>query len=244
MKMDLRNIRLVRRDVLKLSAAAIAAPPFLAATISDRAGRAPIEVVRAVDRATWLSAAPRVSVGYWDGRLASSFVDARQVGDADLRMERGARLSISGSYEDSTSVAWAGFGSVSLSFDLRPFHAGELLAWHYQSSPVANVSAVTTINLPVDRAGGFTAWVDFLDANPGATPVRAPIRFGLDGSRGKANLRTGYYVIALAEAYDRRGVAWESMRLQPTSGGDSLILSDRQGRVFDRPHMIIEADSM
>jgi hypothetical protein len=41
-----------------------------------------------------------------------------------------------------------------------------------------------------------------------------------------------------------RFVDWDRLRLRTTSGGNALALSDRDGRSFDRPHIMVEVNSI
>jgi hypothetical protein len=222
---DIRNVKLDRREMLKLSSAAAVTPALIGATA---AGPGTVRSALAATR-TIASASPRVSVGYWDGMLDSTFIDARHVASGSTAPSAWVRLSAG--YDESDAASWEGFGSISLSFDLRPLHDGELRAWHYQSSPVPNVSAVADIVLPADAGSGINGWIDFRDADPAATPTRVAINLPL---------RQGHCVIAVAPARSRWSVDWDALLLRPTNGGDALLLGNRDGASFDHPNIIVE----
>lgn len=239
MKMDVRNVKLARRDFLKLSSASVVAPALASSVVTMK----PLPVLGFAGVAA-AAQSPRVSIGYWDGRLASSFVDARELDAADLRLADGVRVRVVGCCGADGVSTWSGFRSVSLSFSLLPFHDGDLRAWHYQASPVANTSSLASFSLPVDKAVGVAGWIEYRDIDTRLAAARVPFRLGLDDGRGTARLRSGQYVIALREPGSLLDVDWQSMRLRVIDGGNALSLQNQAGRNINDPHIVVEIDPL
>jgi hypothetical protein len=238
MKLDVGNIKLARRDFLKLSTATVAAPVMANSVVTMK----PLPVV-GVNRVA-AAPAPRMSIGYWDGRLNSSFVDAREIGSADLSLADGVRVRVAGCCGAEDTAAWSGFRSVSLNFNLQPFHDGELRAWHFQAGPVVNISSLASFSLPVDKAAGVSGWLEYRDIDTRLAPARLPFQLGFDSRRGTSRLRSGQYVIALREPGSLLGVDWQTMRLRVVDGGNALSLQDIAGQSINQPHIVVEIDPL
>ena len=234
---NVKNVKMVRRDFLKLSSATVAAPALAASVVTVK------PFPRLGFAGTVAAEAPRVSIGYWDGRLASSFVDARQLTASDEHLANGVNIRVVGCCGDDLSV-WEGFRSVSLGFSLAPFHDGDLRAWHYQSSPVVNTSALASFSLPVDAATGLAGWIEYRDLDRRLAPTRVPFRLALDGANGVARLRSGYYVIWMRSPGSLLGMDWESLRLRVIDGGNAINLTTLAGRHIDQPHIVLEIDAL
>jgi hypothetical protein len=234
---DVRNLKLARRDFLKMSSASLVTPALVGSTVAWKPLPFPsFDLSSAPSPAS----TPRVMVGYWDGRLASDFVDARQLDAADRSLARGVQVRVDGCCGSDAISTWSAFRSVSLGFDLRPFHHGDLRVWQYQAHPVASSSPLASFDIPVDSRTGLAGWIEYRDLNARSAPVRVPVRFGLNDARGAIRLRSGYYVIALREPGTLVGVDWPSLSLRVTDGGNALSLQDRLGRDFSHPHIVVE----
>jgi hypothetical protein len=235
---NIKNAKMVRRDFLKLSSATVAAPALAASVVTVK------PFPKLGFAGTVAAEAPHVSIGYWDGRLASSFVDARQLASSDEQLASGVNIRVVGCCGDGDLSVWEGFRSVSLGFSLQPFHDGDLRAWHYQSSPVVNTSALASFSLPIDAATGLSGWIEYRDLDSRLAPTRVPFRLGLDGTSGTAKLRSGYYVIAMRSPGSLIGMDWESLRLRVVDGGNAISLKTQAGRHIDQPHIVLEIDAV
>lgn len=236
---DIRNIKLVRRDFLKLSSASVVAPALAGSVVTLK----PFPAIGFAEAVT-AAQSPRVSIGYWDGRLASPFVDARQVEAADDRLADGVTVRVVGCCGDDGISTWAGFRSVSMGFSLLPFHDGDLRVWQYQTSPVINTSSLAAFNLPIDKAVGVVGWIEYRDHEARSTSARVPFRLGFEETDRAAKLRSGHYVIVMREPGTLRSMDWQALRLRVTDGGNALSLRHDDGRNVDLPHIVVEIRSI
>jgi hypothetical protein len=237
MKLDVgkvKNVKLVRRDFLKLSSATVVAPALASSVVT----------VKPLPKLSFSSVAaagsPRVAIGYWDGMLAMPFVDARELGSADERLSDSVSIRVVGCCGTDGFSVWDEFRSVSLGFSLRPFHDGDLRAWHYQTTPVSNTSSLASVTIPLDAANGLTGWIEYQEVDTRLTPSRVPFRLGFDGDSAK--LRSGYYVVVMRKPGSLLGVDWSSLQLRVVDGGNAISLRDTTGREFDQPHIVLEVD--
>jgi len=233
---NVKNVKLVRRDFLKLSSATVVAPALASSVVTVKPfPKLGFNGVVAAD-------APRVSIGYWNGRLASSFVDAREMSSTDDVGAEAVELRVVGCCGSETPSTWESFRSVSLGFSLQPFHDGDLRAWHYQSAPVANTSSLASFTLPVDAGTGLNGWIEYRDIDTRLAATRVPFQLGFDSAGGAAQLRSGYYVVVMRKPGSLLGIDWASLQLRVTDGGNAISLRDQSGRDFDQPHIVLEVD--
>lgn len=226
MKVDIGNVKLARREFLKLTSASAVGGTLVGASATIK----PLPRFSLAANAATTTAPPRVAIGYWDGRLASSFVDASEVlpaGDAATS----ARVTVATGCEPEAFKTWADYRSAGLSLDLRPSHDGALHVWRHHTHPVPGGSPLASFDVPIQSADGLRGWVNYRAAD-GIAAV--PFQIGAEG------LRSGAYLITLAKPGSLGSVDWSGLRLRVIDGGNALELRDGRGRLVRQPHVIIE----
>ncbi|MEI2618885.1 MAG: hypothetical protein V9F06_14845 [Thermomicrobiales bacterium] len=226
MKVDIGNVKLARRDFLKITSASAVTGTLVGASASIQ----PLPRFGQIAHAA-TTAAPRVAIGYWDGRLDSSFIDAREVQPARSGATT-AHITVTVGCDPSELTGWNGYRSTGLRLDLRPAHDGALDIWRHQAGPVTNTSPLARVDIPLDTEGGLRGWIDYRAADGTAT---TPFRIGAGGE-----LQSGAYLIMLSRPRSLASVDWSSLRLRAIDGGNALELRDGIGKVVTQPHVIAE----
>ncbi|HMM41944.1 MAG TPA: hypothetical protein PKA95_08590 [Thermomicrobiales bacterium] len=228
MKVDIGNVKLARREFLKITSASAVGGTLVGASATIKP--LPRFSLTALAAAA-TTAAPRVAIGYWDGRLASSFVDATEVAATNGRAATSARVTVAAGCEPEAFKTWAGYRSAGLSLDLRPSHDGALHVWRHQAHPVPGGSPLASFDVPLDGSGGLSGWVDYRAAD-GVAMV--PFQIGAEG------LRSGAYLITLAKPGSLGNVDWSGLRLRVIDGGNALELRDDRDHLVRQPHIVVE----
>lgn len=229
MKVDFSNVKLARRDFLKLTSASAVATTLVGASATLTPLSLPSFAWTARAATT---APPRVAVGYWDGRLDTSFGDAGSVEAGSGKQASSAHVTVTTGCPPEDLAAWDSYRAAGLTFDLRPNHEGALNAWRHQVHPVASTSPLASYDIPVDTDGGLRGWIDYR-ADNGTAAV--PFQIGANGS-----LQNGTYLIMLSGPGDVRRIDWSPLTLKVIDGGQALALRDERGQVVRRPHVVLE----
>ncbi|MCO5177222.1 MAG: hypothetical protein M9890_09665 [Thermomicrobiales bacterium] len=229
MKVDIGNVKLARRDLLKLTSASVVATTLVGAS----ATLTPLSLPHfdwTAQAAT--TAPPRVAVGFWNGRLDSSFSDAGSIEAGSGQHASTAHVTVATGCPPEDIAAWDSFRAAGLTFDLRPNHEGALHAWRHQVDPVTSTSPLASYDIPVDAEGGLRGWIDYR-ANDGKAAV--PFQIGANGG-----LQNGTYLIMLSGPGDVRRIDWSPLTLNVIDGGQALALRDERGQTVRRPHVVLE----
>lgn len=227
MKVDIGNVKLARRDFLKLTSASAVGGTLIGASATLQ----PLPRFGLTAHAA-TTPAPRVAVGYWDGQLASSFIDATEADPAPGRIATSARISVATGCDPDEIATWDDYRASGLTFDLRPFHDGALRAWRHQAYPVAGTSPLAQFDVPLDAAAGLRGWIDYRSRTGAAT---VPFRIGAGGS-----LRSGTYLFMLSRPGSLTRLDWSTFSLRTIDGGEALELRDDRGRAITQPHVVVE----
>jgi len=227
MKVDIGNVKLARREFLKLTSASAVGGTLVGASATMQ----PLPRFSLAARAA-KSTAPRVAIGYWDGRLASSFVDAGEIEPAGGRAATTAHLTVATGCDPETLKTWEGYQAAGLSFDLRPFHDGQLQAWRHHAHPVTSSSPLASFDVPLDPSAGLGGWIDYRAGDGVAT---VPFRIGPGGG-----LRSGTYLVMLSRPGPLTRFDWSSLSLRVVDGGNALELRDGRDRLVRQPHIVVE----
>lgn len=228
MKVDIGNVKLARREFLKITSASAVGGTLVGASATMKP--LPKFSLTALAAAT-TTAPPRVAIGYWDGRLASSFVDAGEVAAIPGLVATSAHVTVSTGCEPEAFRTWDGYRSTGLSIDLRPSHDGALHVWRHQAHPVPGGSPLASFDVPLDGSVGLHGWVDYRAADGAAT---VPFRVGVGA------LRSGTYLITLAKPGSLGNADWSGLRLRVIDGGNALELRDGRDRLVRQPHVVVE----
>lgn len=229
MKVDISNVKLARRDFLKLTSASAVATTLVGAS----ATLTPL----ALPNFGWTAQAattapPRIAVGFWNGRLDTSFSDAGSIEAGSGQHASTAHVTVATGCPPEDIAVWDSFRAAGLTFDLRPNHEGALHAWRHQVDPVGNTSSVASYDIPVDAEGGLRGWLDYRADNGKAA---VPFQIGANGG-----LQNGTYLIMLSGPGDVRRVDWSPLTLNVIDGGQALALRDERGQTVRRPHIVLE----
>ena len=227
MKVDIGNVKLARREFLKLTSASAVGGTLVGASATLQ----PLpRFSLSAHAASSTTAPPRIDVGYWDGRLASSFVDANQH-DGAAPAAASARVTIATGCDPADLRPWDGYRAVGIRLNVAAAAQDGMQVWRHQVLPVPSASPLVAVDVPLDDANGMSGWVDY-QAEDGVAAV--PFHLGTNGLRG------GSYLMLLSKPHALGRNDWSSLRLRVVDGGNALELRDGRGRLVRQPHVVFE----